>query len=236
MDRPDWPIGGVGYLRVGERKLPRRARGNRNEAFLVKSDVGIGFGENQWPAPGAVPGFRRRVEAYAVAISALSTRLLPAYAVALDLEPDFFAAGFRDPFWRLRLSHYPGVTERQDVGDYFGIAPHVDTTFFTLLRQESSGLTVYSAALDEWIIVPVVADAFVVNSGELLRHWSNDRFLSARHFANNPSPASRYSIPFFFNANADYVMQPLPSCSGLDNPLRYPPVSYRQSQAAAQGE
>ena len=89
---------------------------------------------------------------------------------------------------------------------------------------------------DEWIVVPVVPDAFVVNCGELLRHWSNDRFLSARHFVDNPGSSSRYSIPFFFNANADHVMQPLASCFGPGNPLRYPPVSYRQSQAAAQGE
>jgi len=236
IDRPDWPVGGVGHLRIGERKLPTRARGNRNEAFLIKSDIGIGFDENQWPSPAAAPSFRPRVEAYAIAASQLAVRLLPAYAVALDLDPAFFAEGFRDPFWRLRLSHYPGLAAREPVDDDFGIAPHVDTTFFTLLRQESPGLTVYRAPSDEWIVVPVVAEAFVVNCGELLRQWSNDRFLSARHFANNSSAESRYSIPFFFNANADHVMQPLPSCSGPGNPLRYPPMSYRQSQAAAQGE
>ena len=236
MDRPGWPLGGVGYLRIGERKLPRRAVGNRNEAFLIKSDVGIGFDENQWPDAEAIPGFRATVERYAVAVTALAVRLLPAYAVALDLEPDYFAAAFRDPFWRLRLSHYPGVPMDDRSDGAFGIAPHVDTTFFTLLRQESPGLTVHHAERDEWIVVPVVRDAFVVNGGELLRQWTNDHFLSTRHFADNPTSTSRYSIPYFFNANADHVMEPLPTCSGPDRPLRHPPVSYRQSQAAVQGE
>ena len=236
IDRLGWPIGGVGYLPVGERKLPKRAQGNLNEAFLIKSDTGVGFDDNQWPDPATIPGFRPTVERYAATISALAQRLLPAYAVALDLVPDYFTTAFRDPFWRLRLSHYPGVAAGDAPDGAHGIAPHVDTTFFTLLRQESPGLTVYRAASDEWILVPVVADAFVVNGGELLRQWSNDRFLSARHFADNPTAHSRYSIPFFFNANADHVMDPLPTCSGPDNPLRYPPVSYRQSQAAVQGE
>ncbi len=236
MDRPDWPIGGIGYLRVGERKLPRRRLGNLNEAFLIKSDLGIDFDHNQWPEADSVAGFRPTVESYAREVVALATRLLPIYAVALDLESNYFDAAFRDPFWRLRLSHYPGTGPDSSPDGAFGIAPHVDTTFFTLLRQLSPGLTVFNATCDEWVIVPVVADAFVVNCGELLRQWSNDRFLSARHFATNPTSTSRYSIPFFFNANADHVMEPLASCSGPDNPLRYPPVSYRQSQAAVQGE
>ncbi len=236
LDRPDWPLGGVGHLRIGERKLPRRARGNRNEAFLVKGGDRIGFDDNQWPDPALVPGFRATVEAYATAAAALARRLVPAYAVALDLDPDYFADAFRDPFWRLRLSHYPSASDRgRTEGDY-GIAPHVDTTFFTLLRQESTGLCVHHAPSDEWIVVPVVPDAFVINGGELLRQWTNDRFLSARHFADNPDAHSRYSIPFFFNADADHVMAPLPGCFGPDNPLRYPPVSYRESQAAVQGE
>jgi len=236
MDRPDWPLGGVGYLRVGERKLPQRARGNLNEAFIVKSDVGIGFDENQWPDPHVLTDFRDTVEHYARAISGLAVRLLPAYAVALDLEADYFADAFRAPFWRLRMSHYPGTADRDPAAGDYGIAPHVDTTFFTLLLQDSPGLTVYRAASDQWIVVPVEDDGFVVNCGELLRQWSNDRFLSARHFADNSTATSRYSIPFFFNANADHVMEPLATCSGPDNPLRYPPVSYRQSQAAVQGE
>ena len=44
-------------------------------------------------------------------------------------------------------------------------------------------------------------NAFIVNTGELLRHWSNDRFISVKHFANNNTgTSSRYSIPYFLNA------------------------------------
>lgn len=235
LDRPDCPVGGVGYLRVGERMLPRRAVGNVNEAFLVKRDVGVDLDANQWLPEDRLPGFRSAVAAYAEAVDDLARRLVPFFARALDLPGDHFDDAFADPFWRLRLTHYPGAATPRPEGAY-GIAPHVDTTFFTLLRQDASGLTIYSTPRDAWITVPVIAGAYVVNTGELLRQWSNDRFLSVRHFADNASGDSRYSIPFFFNANADHVMEPLPTCIGPDNPPRYAPVSYRQSQAAVQGE
>jgi isopenicillin N synthase-like dioxygenase len=234
MDRPDWPIGGVGYLPVGERKLPRRDHGNLNEAFLIKSDERIGFEDNQWPEEQILPGFRRTVETYARQVEALSLRLLPVYAAALDLEPNYFDPAFDYPFWRLRLSHYPSDPPGPDGA--FGIAPHVDTTVFTLLLQNGPGLTIYHEQRRRWIQVPVLDGAFVVNSGELLRQWTNDRFLSTRHFANNLSQGSRYSIPFFFNATADYEMACLPTCQGPGNPPKYPPVSYLTSQGVVQGE
>jgi isopenicillin N synthase-like dioxygenase len=235
MDRPGATLPGVGYLRIGERLLPRRSVGNLNEAFLIKGEAGVGFEDNAWPDPAAVPGFRQAIEAYAIAISGLAQRLVPLYALALELPSTFFDGAFVDPFWRLRLTRYPGVRTTRPAGA-FGIAPHVDTTFFTLLRQDGPGLTIYSTARDAWMTAPVIEEAFVVNTGELLRQWSNDRFLSVRHFADNPSTEPRHSLPFFFNANADHVMHPVPTCVSAANPARYAPVSYRQSQASAQGE
>lgn len=233
VDRAGWPLGGVGYLPFGERKLPRRARGNGNEAFIVKSGSGIRPEENQWPDARLLPEMRSVVEAYQRAATALARSMLPVYSVALDLEPEFFAPAFTAPFCRLRLSHYPQQPPRGP--EMFGIAPHVDSTFFTILAQDSAGLTIHSRVRDAWVEVPATDD-LVVNTGELLKQWSNDRFVSARHFVRGVSDKSRYAIPFFFNADADWVMRCLPSCCGPHDPPRYPPVSYRQSQALAQGE
>ena len=48
MDRADWPVKGVGYLPVKNRKLPARDRGNLNEAFIIKSDQEVSLEDNQW--------------------------------------------------------------------------------------------------------------------------------------------------------------------------------------------
>jgi isopenicillin N synthase-like dioxygenase len=98
-------------------------------------------------------------------------------------------------------------------------------------------LCVFSEKRGGWISVPMVEDAIIVNTGELLKHWSNDEFLSVKHFANNNiGDTSRYSMPFFFNANTDYRMHCVPSCCGPDRPARYPAISYAESQGVIQGE
>lgn len=236
IDQPDHAVGGVGYMPVGTRKLPTRERGNPNEAFLVKRDRHLGFDDNRWLPEEDLPGFRALVESYAMTMERLALRLLPVWARALELDPDWFAPAFEHPFWRLRMTHYPGEGLGDgDLGEH-GIPPHVDTTFMTLLLAGGPGLTIYSESRRRWILAPVERGAFIVNSGELLRQWSNDRVLSTRHFADNPTAASRYAVPFFFNATADHPMHCLPSCHGPGNPPKYPPISYLESQGVVQGE
>ena len=236
MDRPDWPVGGVGYLPFKNRKLPARDMGNRNEAFLLKCDRLLSMDDNQWLEESLNPGFRETSEAYAKSMIDLGRRLLPIFAAALDMPSTFFDRAFTQPLYRLRMTHYPtAAASIKDEG--FGISPHVDTSFCTILAQDQPGLRVFSEERNTWINVPMIQDAFIINSGELLRQWTNDRFLSVKHFVEaNVSGVSRYSIPFFFNANSDYKMTCVPSCCGPDNPPKYPPISYEESQAVAQGE
>ena len=161
--------------------------------------------------------------------------MLPIYARALNMPKDFFNDAFINPLYRLRMTHYPAVA--LDPENAFGIAPHVDTSFCTILAQDQPGLTIFSERRKVWVNAPVVKDSFIVNTGELLKQWTNDRFLSTRHFAkNNTGTQSRYSIPFFFNANPHYVMSCIPSCCSGSNPAKYPPISYTQSQGVVQGE
>jgi len=124
MDRPGWPVGGMGYLPLKNRKLPARQTGNLNEAIIIKCDDQLGMSDNQWPAEDAVPNFRRQVEHYAEHLEALGKRLLPIYARALGVKDDFFDEAFVNPLFRLRMTHYPAVPS-EDQGAY-GIAPHVD--------------------------------------------------------------------------------------------------------------
>ena len=189
----------------------------------------------QWPAEAVLPGFRDAVERYADALEALGKRLLPVFAGALEMPPGFFDEAFVDPLYRLRMTHYPPVGA--EPADEFGIAPHVDTTFCTILAQDRPGLSIFSERRQQWIRAPLLEKAFIVNSGELLRQWSNDRFISVKHFANNNTgDRSRYSMPFFLNANSDYRMHCIPSCCDADNPPKYAPISYAESQGVVQGE
>jgi len=238
MDRPGWPVGGVGYLPFQNRKLPARNKGNANEAFIIKRELGprgVSLDKNQWPREQDLPGFRRQVENYATAVEGLAMKLLPIYARALGMANNFFEPAFKSPIYRLRMTKYAPVN--QDVDASFGIAPHVDSTFITILAQDSEGLVIYSESRKCWIKAPLIKNAFIINTGELLKQWSNDYFISVKHFANNnKSGQPRYSIPFFFNATADYPMECIPSCCSDTRPAKYPAVSYLESQSVVQGE
>jgi isopenicillin N synthase-like dioxygenase len=220
------------------RKLPTRKKGNANEAFIVKRELGsrnISLDDNQWPSELDLPGFRKNLEFYADGLENLTKKLLPIYARALGVAPDYFNDGFSSPMYRLRMTKYASIKQYDD--DEFGIAPHVDTTFITILTQDSEGLTIYSEPSKCWLRAPVVKDAFIINTGELLKQWTNDYFISVKHFANNNAGSNpRYSIPFFVNANADYRMECVPSCCSDHRPAKYPAVSYLESQAVVQGE
>ena len=133
------------------------------------------------------------------------------------------------------MTRYARVDAPAD--DEFGIAPHVDTTFLTVLAQSVPGLVIQDQAANRWLRVPCPPGALVVNTGELLRQWSNDTVASVRHFVPPQTETDdRISIPYFFNVDPDHEMVCLPTCTGPDRPPRYPPVTYRTSQAAAQRE
>lgn len=179
-------------------------------------------GANQWPE--GLDGFRDTANAYMGALEKLAVSMLPIYARALDLPADFFAEAFSEPQFTLRLSHYPPA---QAEDNQFGLAPHTDSSFLTLLAQNKvEGLQVGKPD-GGWIDAPALPGTFLVNSGDMLRRWSNDRILSTPHRAIASAPGhDRYAIPFFFDAHADYLQECLPTCQDEDNPPRYEPTTY----------
>jgi len=208
-----------------------------NEAYFVEREApppeahlaadpgrAAGFASpNRWPA--ALPGFRETVLDYYAQAEALARRLLPVYARALGLAPEHFRPAFHWPQAALRLSHYPPAARE---ANQFGIAPHTDANFFTLLATHGAPGLHIQAPDGGWLEAPEVPGGFIVNAGEMMRRWSNDRFLATRHMAVNDSDRHRYAAVFFFAPDLDYEIRCLPTCSDADNPPRYPPVTYRE--------
>jgi isopenicillin N synthase-like dioxygenase len=231
----------VGYMPVNgyvskSSRVEQATRPNLVEAFFVKRDLPPNHPDvlaqvryrctNQWPAPERLPGFRETVVAYCNAMERLCKRLLPAYAVALDLPPQYFDEAFREPQYALRLSHYPPAESGED--EQYGVAPHTDSSFLTMLAQSAlPGLSIRTPA-GAWFDAPVIPGTMLVNSGDMLRRWTNHRFLSTPHrVINRNAHRDRYAIPFFFDATYNYPMACLPTCHGPDNPPRYAPTTYQ---------
>ncbi len=211
--------GGTSYASdiAGEVRTP-----NLNAAFFVHRG-GYRLG-NQWPD---LAGFQALVDTYMDAATDLARRLLPVLAASLDLEPQHFDPHFDDPSVTLRLSHYPSV----DYGRHdWGLAPHTDSSIFTLLpANDVPGLEIRPAGHD-WIVPPALPESFLINAGDMLKRWTNNRFRSTAHRARNESGGDRYAIPFFFGARDDAPIEALPTCVGPDDPPRHEPITYGDYQ------
>ena len=177
---------------------------------------------NLWPED--MPGFRETVTQYMAAGRGLALELMRLSAVALDLPPDYFAPFFDKMNLNLRCVLYPDQAAAPAPGQLRN-GPHTDFSGFTILRQDSApgGLQVKSG--DEWIDVKCVPDTFVINAGDLIQRWTNDRWLSNIHRVSNPprdtaSGTRRLSLVLFTGPNSDATITALPGCGSA----KYPPI------------
>jgi isopenicillin N synthase-like dioxygenase len=228
--------GFTGYLASGEYSVKTSEVNDNdqpdlNEAFFMDRErppddpevlAGKLFREpNKWPEN--LPGFRDFLIRYWGAMEGFSQSLLPVFATALELPPDYFDKAFVDAQCVLRLSHFPPTSYRDN---QFGLAPHTDANFFTVLPQANvEGLYIRPEGKG-WIKAPRIPGSFVINAGDMCRRWTNDRFLSTRHLAINLTDRQRYSTPFFYTPHIDWPIACLPTCAGPGNPPKYPPITY----------
>lgn len=184
---------------------------------------GLSFhGPNQWPDPAALPDFRPTMLAYYEAAEALGHKMLAVYARALDLPADYFDKYFTDPMWTTRNAYYPGSPDAED--NQFGISPHRDHGFITLLPLSNEAGLQIQAPSGEWLAAEQVEDAIIVNTGEFMHRWTNGRFIATPHRVVPPKN-DRYSIALFFNPNWDAEAVPLDTCTSEDNPAQFEPMN-----------
>jgi isopenicillin N synthase-like dioxygenase len=179
-------------------------------------------GVNQWPA--ALPGFEDVVMRYYGAMTGLAVSLMRAVALALDLRSDYFDGKLDGPLAMLRMLHYPPqsghVTKRE-----IGTGAHTDYGLLTILAQDHHGGLQVRTPEGDWISAPPLPGTFVVNIGDELQQWSNDKLHSNYHRVVNLSGADRYSSPFFFHAGYDTIIDCLASCGDGGADGKYEPIT-----------
>ncbi|HSN70891.1 MAG TPA: 2OG-Fe(II) oxygenase family protein [Steroidobacteraceae bacterium] len=190
----------------------------------------------QWPLE--LPQFRSVVEAYYAACTTLSLRLLHVLSANLGMPPDHLDVCFQPVHTSfLRLNYYPRCpSPSRPAGlataarGHLGVNHHTDAGAITLLLQdERPGLEVYHEG--RWHLVEPRRDAIVVNIGDIVQVWSNDRYCAAVHRALASSEAARYSAPFFFNPAYEASYAPLPSTLSGGRMARYRSIVWGEFRA-----
>jgi isopenicillin N synthase-like dioxygenase len=170
---------------IGPVTAPRHEMTDPDEASV--------YAPNLWPAP--LPELKEAWTAYYVAMRDLGNRLMSLFALGLGLPADFFAAKIDQCPNALRAINYPA----RDIAALPGqlrAGAHTDYGTLTILRQDTVGGLEVLDASGNWVGVASVPGAFVINIGDLMARWTNDRWHSTLHrVVDPPAVVSRVDDP-----------------------------------------
>ncbi|GAB6900524.1 2-oxoglutarate and iron-dependent oxygenase domain-containing protein [Kineosporia succinea] len=193
------------------------------------------YAPNLWPL--RPESFEPGVLAWFGEAARVAREMTSVMAVALGLDPAFFT-GYQDHALEvLRLNHYraPAPETALPTGQV-GLGTHTDPGILTVLWADPSvrGLQVLGAN-GEWHDVIPEPGALLVQLGDLLARWTNDRWVSTPHRVLPPTDENgtlvrRRSAAFFHDGNADAVISVLPGCA--DEDVRYESVTVADHLAA----
>jgi isopenicillin N synthase-like dioxygenase len=213
-------------------KLP-----NRLESFGIRHEVPENHpdykrrplqGPNQWPDD---PAFKEGVLAYINALRDLGMKLLRPMAVAMGEDREFFVPFFSPPCTNLRMLHYPPAPPMNPDGR-FGIHPHTDYGFLTLLAQDTTGGLQVRRPDGSWIEATPVPGTLVINVGDMLARWANDVFNSTPHRVISPAVSTdRYSMAMFFDPNLDSMIQTRPQFVEAGQQPKYETINWGEYYA-----
>lgn len=167
-----------------------------------------------------LPGWQALLEQHYLDMQALALTLLRAMTRALGVPTDFFDQRFVEPVSVLRMIHYPPRHSATSATQQ-GAGAHTDYGCITLLHQDDAGGLQVRNVDGQWLDAPPIAGTFVVNLGDMMARWSNDRYVSTPHRVISPQGVDRYSMPFFAEPHPDTPIDCLPGCQDAEHPPRY---------------
>ncbi len=230
-------VGGRGWLAIGA-EANGYSEGtltapDLKESFVVGPDDptvtgtdSAWFAQNVWPQE--VPALRGLLEAYNDQMHTLAQAVLRMCALALGQPERYFADKCLQPSWSFQANWYPpAVITGAPKPDQYRIGPHTDFGTITVLdRQPGAGGLQIDIEGEGWVDAPYVPDSLVINTGDLLAHWTGARWKSNRHRVL-PPPVSDMteellSLVYFYEADPVAIIDPLPIAHG--GRMTMPPV------------
>lgn len=217
---------GLGYMGQGRENVAATLKeGSNTQDYKESLNLTLPVREGVWPTNDEL---RQLCATYYRQMETLASQLMRLFALALNLDEHFFDDKIDKPYTTLRLLNYPEFcTHEADTVP--GVvttrnAEHTDYGTLTILySSDSRGLQAQSRQ-GEWINVDCINnnddnqvddDVFIINIGDLMMNWTNDRWVSTLHrvIAHHETHGRRRSsMPFFHNPNPDAVIECIPSC------------------------
>ena len=185
------------------------------------------FQHNVWPERPAA--LKQALETYYNSCTQLSASLMRLFALALEKPETFFDDKIDHHVTALNAVHYPKQTSPARAGQ-FRSGPHTDFGGLTVLATDGSPGGLQVQLEGQWHDVMPIPDALIINLGDLMARWTNDRWRSTFHRVVNPPPdvaasTRRLSLVYFHQPNFDAHIECLPSCLAPGEKAKYPPTT-----------
>jgi isopenicillin N synthase-like dioxygenase len=192
-------------------------------------DVGTSLFPAVWPEEPAE--FRDVWRSYFRAMEGFAHRLLAIFEHALGLPDGWFGSQIEHHHSSLVANYYSFDVDSGRDPSPFRFKAHVDGSILTILYQDDGpGSLQLHQRGKGWRDVRAVEGAYVVNLGELMARWTNDRFVATPHRVLRPPETEReprLSVPFFLKPSHDTVIAPIPELLGAGEAPAYAPVTGR---------
>lgn len=226
------PQANRGYVAHGREKVSKltdaaAVAALKAQAPDLKESIEIGReGEpdhpNMWPSTEGDEGaavFKEKMLEFFDACKVLHIEVMRAIAVGMGIDEHYFDSFTDVGDNTLRLLHYPGV--KKDVfksnKSQVRAGEHTDYGSVTLLFQDDRGGLQVKSPDGTFVDATPIPGTVVVNAGDLLARWSNDKIKSTLHRVVEPAaPAegdehpARYSIAYFCNPNFKSYIEAIP--------------------------
>lgn len=219
---------GLGYMGQGTENVAATLKESTVQDQKESLNINLPVRENVWPQD--MPSLSDTCKEYYTKVDKLASQLMRLFALALDLDETFFDDKVNNAFTVLRLLNYPEQPNAvaPDASQMKTMtAEHTDYGTLTILwSPDSRGLQAKSRQ-DKWIDVISPIDHFIINIGDLMSNWTNDKWVSTLHrVVTHPETLGkrRMSLPFFHNPNPVALIECIPGCFSEDNPAKYDPI------------
>ena len=174
-----------------------------------------------------VEGFNETFEKAYRSFEKSGKALLQAIAIYLKLDEFYFDEFIYNGNSILRAIHYPPITTEPESA--IRAEQHEDINLITLLVGASAdGLQILTNK-KEWISVTSLPEQIVVNVGDMLQRFTNNKLRSTTHRVVNPARelwhTSRFSIPFFLHPKSSMSLRCLDECVDKEHPKAYADAS-----------
>jgi isopenicillin N synthase-like dioxygenase len=177
----------------------------------------------QWPEGST--SFSDTTMRFYEACEKIALQLVSCMGTLLGAEKGELENGFSDHTSYLRLNYYPlyedptpADVQTGEVRGALGISHHSDAGAVTVLLQDGvDGLQVEHGG--RWHSVSARRGSLIVNIGDVVQVWSNDRYQAPLHRVLANRDRVRYSAPFFFNPGFETDYAPVAGACGEAGPL-----------------